>query len=158
MAASARERAFTQFLGNHGSRLRHAFIARYGPDVGGDVMGDVAEYAWKHWDRVNALDNPSGWLYRVGQSKARRYFRHLHPLRLPPPRNGDGEPQLEPALSGLLESLPQSQRVAVLLTQAFGYTEREAAETIGVSASTVHQNAQRGLERIRARLGVASDA
>lgn len=156
MSSSALEAAFTEFLGNHGSRLRHAFIARYGLDVGGDVMGDVAEYAWKHWDTVVAMDNPSAWLYRVGQSRARRYFRRLRPLRLPPPRP-DHVPLVEPALPGLLASLPEQQRVAVLLTQAFGYTEREAAETIGVAPSTVHQNAKRGMERLRVRLGVPSD-
>jgi DNA-directed RNA polymerase specialized sigma24 family protein len=47
--------------------------------------------------------------------------------------------------------------VAVILTQAFGYTVREAAEIIGVAPSTVQQNAQRGLARLRAQLGVPSD-
>ena len=157
MTSRTREAEFTEFLGNHGSRLRHAFIARYGPDVGSDVMGDVAEYAWKHWDEILAMDNLSGWLYRVGQSRSRKYFRRLRSLRLPAPRS-DRVPEVEPALPRLVASLPESQRVAVLLTQAFGYTEREAAETIGVSPSTVHQNTQRGLERLRARLGVPSNA
>jgi RNA polymerase sigma-70 factor (ECF subfamily) len=156
MTAPTREAEFAEFLGNHGSQLRHAFIARYGPDVGSDVMGDVAEYAWSRWDKVVAMENPSGWLYRVGQSRSRKYFRRLRPLRLPPPRS-DRVPEVEPALPGLVAALPDSQRVAVLLTQAFGYTEREAAETIGVSPSTVHQNTQRGLERLRARMGVTSD-
>jgi RNA polymerase sigma factor (sigma-70 family) len=64
---------------------------------------------------------------------------------------------VEPALPRLLASLPKRQRVAVLLTQAFGYTVREAAEIIGVAPSTVQQNAQRGLARLRAQLGVPSD-
>jgi RNA polymerase sigma-70 factor (ECF subfamily) len=156
MVSTSAEISFTGFLDHHGSRLRHAFIARYGPDLGADVMGDVAAYAWEHWEKVSAMDNPSGWLYRVGQSRARRYFRYRRPVRLPPPRP-DRNPQVEPALPGLLASLPERQRVAVLLTRAFGYTVREAAEIIGVTPSTVQQNAQRGLTRLRTGLGVPSD-
>ncbi len=65
---------------------------------------------------------------------------------------------VEPALPRILQSLPVAQRTAVLLTKAFGYTEREAAAVLGVSASTVHQNTRRGLERLRTQLGVPSDA
>lgn len=154
MAPNPTEAAFAEFLRNHGPGLRHAFVARYGPDVGGDVMGDVAMYAWEHWKKVSRMDNPSGWLYRVGQSKSRRYFRR--PLRLPKPR-AQSNPAIEPALPGLLEELSDGQRVAVLLTRAFGYTVREAAEIIGVSPSTVQQNAHRGLTRLRAGMGVSSD-
>ena len=107
MTSRTREAEFTEFLGNHGSRLRHAFIARYGPDVGSDVMGDVAEYAWKRWDKVMAMDNPSGWLYRVGQSRSRRYFRRLRPLRLPAPRS-DRVPEVEPG--GAVSAPPTDNR------------------------------------------------
>jgi len=153
MAPNPIQTAFTEFLQNHGPGLRHAFVARYGPDVGSDVMGDVAVYAWEHWEKVSRMDNPSGWLYRVGQSRSRRYFRR--PVRFPEPRPVSN-PIVEPALPGLVGSLPERQRVAVLLTLAFGYTVREAAEIIGVSPSTVQQNAQRGLARLRERMGVPS--
>jgi DNA-directed RNA polymerase specialized sigma24 family protein len=155
MASSVAEKEFTKFLEDHGPGLRHAFIARYGPDVGSDVMADVAEYAWGHWRKVAKMHNPSGWLYRVGQSRSRRYFRRH--AQLPPPRPLSN-PLVEPALPGLVEALPESQRVAILLTRAFGYTVREAADIIGVSASTVQQNAHRGVTRLRAEMGVTSDA
>jgi RNA polymerase sigma-70 factor (ECF subfamily) len=154
MAPNPTDAAFTEFLEDHGPGLRHAFVARYGPEVGSEVMGDVSMYAWEQWKKVSQMENPSGWLYRVGQSRSRRYFRK--PLRLPPPRR-EGNPVVEPALPRFLKSLPDRQRVAVLLTQAFGYTVREAAEIIGVSASTVQQNSDRGLTRLRAQMGVPSD-
>lgn len=149
------EEAFTEFLRRRGPGLRHAFIARYGPDIGSEVMGDVSVYAWEHWKKVSRMENPSGWLYRVGQSRSRRYFRR--PIRLPQPEPAN-DLIVEPALPGALEALSKDQRVAVLLTQAFGYTVREAAEIIGVAASTVQQNAQRALDGLRARMGVPSDA
>ena len=117
-------------------------------------MGDVAAYAWEHRKKLSRMDNPSGWLYRVGQSRSRRYFRR--PLRLPPPQSA-GNPGVAPELPALLAALPERQRVAVLLTRAFDYTVREAAEIIGVAPSTVQQNAQRGLQRLRAAMGVPTD-
>lgn len=153
MATNPIQIEFTEFLENRGPGLRHAFVARYGPDVGGDIMGDVALYAWEHWEKVTQMDNPSGWLYRVGQSRSRRYFRRPVLFPEPTPRS---EATIEPALPGLIGSLPDRQRVAVLLTRAFGYTVREAAGIIGVSPSTVHQNAERGLTRLRERMGVPS--
>ena len=117
-------------------------------------MSDVSEYAWRHWNKVTRMSNPSGWLYRVGQSRARRYFRR--PKRLPEPRS-QTDPLVEPGLPRALESLSDAQRVAVLLTQAFGYPVREAAAIVGVSASTIQQNTQRGLDKLRAEIGVFSD-
>lgn len=155
-APNLTETAFSEFLESHGSRLRHAFIARYGPDVGSDVTSDVTAYAWEHWDKVSTMDNPSGWLYRVGQSRARWYHRRTRPVLLPDSQQ-DQNRWVEAALPQFLASLPKRQRVAVILTQAFGYTVREAAEIIGVAPSTVQQNAQRGLAKLRAQLGVPSD-
>lgn len=155
MAPKSTETVFAEFVENHGAGLRHAFVARYGPDVGADVMGDVTEYAWRHWRKVSQMENPSGWLYRVGQSRSRRYLRR--PVRLPAPRS-ESEPNIEPELPRILLALPNAQRVALLLTHGFGYTVREAAGIIGVSASTVQQNAHRGLTQIRAEMGVSNDA
>ena len=155
MAPQPSEAAFTEFFENHGVGLRHALIARYGPEVGAEVMGDVAEYAWTHWGKVSRMQNPSGWLFRVGQSKSRRYFRR--PVRLPAPRSAS-EPTVEPGLPRALKAIPPAQRVAVLLTRGFGYTVREAADIIGVSPSTVQQNADRGLAQIRTEMGVSADA
>jgi DNA-directed RNA polymerase specialized sigma24 family protein len=155
MAPQPSEAAFTEFFEKHGGGLRHAFIARYGPEVGAEVMGDVAEYAWAHWGKVSRMQNPSGWLFRVGQSRSRRYLRR--PVRLPAPPSAS-EPTVEPGLPGALMAVPHAQRVAVLLTCGFGYTVREAADIIGVSPSTVQQNADRGLAQIRSEMGVSSDA
>jgi DNA-directed RNA polymerase specialized sigma24 family protein len=155
MAPKPTEAVFTEFVEKRGTGLRHAFIARYGPDVGADVMGDVTEYAWRHWGKVSEMQNPSGWLYRVGQSRSRRYLRR--PTRLPTPRPVS-EPTVEPGLPGALAALPHAQRVAVLLVHGFGYSVREAADIVGVSASTVQQNAARGLSQIRAAMGVTTDA
>ena len=36
----------------------------------GNLSGALA-YGWQHWDRIGAMANPVGYLFRVGQSAAR---------------------------------------------------------------------------------------
>ncbi len=146
--------SFEAFVASDGPRLRHALLARYGPEVGSETTAEALAYGWEHWGRLSAMTNPAGYLYRVGQSRSRRLRRRAP--RLPPaPEHRD--PMIEPALAEALAALPARQRVAVLLVHAFGYTVREAAEVLGVSASTLQQNAARGMARLRARMGVEAN-
>src|SRR3954466_13466443 len=72
--------AFEQFVETTGARLRVALVARYGVDVGVEASADALAYAWEHWPRVSAMANAGGYLFRVGQTSARRQAR----LRQPP--------------------------------------------------------------------------
>jgi len=36
------------------------------------VTAEALAYAWENWDRLSSMKNPVGYLYRVGQSRARR--------------------------------------------------------------------------------------
>lgn len=61
--------SFTSFVEKTGRPLRQALIAAYGPNVGPDVTAEAFAYAWENWDRLKAMQNPAGYLYRVGQSQ-----------------------------------------------------------------------------------------
>ncbi len=97
------------------------------------------------------MDNPVGYVYRVGQSKARRYFRprRLFPAWVPP--------EVDPTLPVLLEGLSRNQRVATVLIHAYDYTEREVAELLGISRWSVRTHAERGIARLRNALEVTAD-
>lgn len=90
------------------------------------------------------LDNPAGYLYRVGQSRSRTRRAPDLPspetLRLP-----DIEPQLIPAL----QALSPGQRTAVWLVHACDWRLVEVAEAMGISASAVSTHVARGLEHLR---------
>jgi DNA-directed RNA polymerase specialized sigma24 family protein len=149
------ESGFDGFVRDAGPRLRHALIARYGPEAGAEALADALAIAWERWRRVSGMQNPAGWVYRVGQSRSRRYLRR--PPRLPLPAEPN-EPLVEPGLPRCLDRLTDKQRVAVLLVHAYGYTEQETAQVLGISPSTVHRNAERGLAHLRTGLGVKIDA
>lgn len=146
---------FAAFVHGAGPRLRHALISAYGPEAGGEVTAEALAYTWEHWDRIRTMDNPAGYLYRVGQSKSRRYFRRPAVLPLPPDA---AQPWVEPGLPGALRKLSERQRVAVLLRHGYGFTLAEVGELLGINASTVQRHLDRGLAKVRKEMGVVVDA
>lgn len=119
------ERAFTRFVKETEPKLSYALAAAYGPEIGSEATSEALVYAWEHWPKIRAMQNPAGYLYRVGQSKARRFFRPRAAFPPSPSRDPFG---FEPQLPAALESLTKNQRVAVVLVHALAWTEREAAE------------------------------
>lgn len=150
-----REQAFTRFVKGVEPRLSYGFAAAYGPEVGAEATAEALAWAWEHWDRVQRMENPAGYLYRVGQSKARWYHRPrvLFPQVLP-----SEEGVVAPELPDALERLTKQQRVTVLLIHGLGYSEREVAALLGLSRWSVRTHAKRGLTRLRSALGVMVDA
>lgn len=137
------------------TRLRRALVAAYGPAAGREATVDALAWAWEHWDRVAPMANPVGYLYRVGQTEARRSRRTPPPVEAPAP---PGEPRFEPGLEPALLALTEHQRVAVVLCHGFGWTHREVADLLDVSPSSVQSHVERGLANLRRALEVDPDA
>lgn len=145
---------FEAFVATAEPRLRRALVAARGPVDGRDAVAEALAYAWEHWDRVQTLDNPVGYLYRVAQSRTRRRRSRPQPQAEPAGLPQDGEPELVEALRVLTEH----QRVAVFLATGCGWSHAEVAEVLGTSASTVSTHVQRGLARLRELLEVEAHA
>jgi DNA-directed RNA polymerase specialized sigma24 family protein len=141
---------FTVFVKEVEPRLSLALVAAYGPEVGREVTSDALAYAWEHWTDVQEMENAAGYLYRVGQSSARKY-RRRNPLFPVVPAE---LPRVEPGLPAALSSLSAAQRTAVVLVHVEGWSEREAADLLGVHRSTVRRHRDRGLAKLRAALEV----
>ena len=152
MDASRQE--FTRFVKEAEPRLSHALAAAYGPEVGAEATADALAWGWEHWRKVRKMRNAAGYLYRVGQTKARRYFR---PQAAFPSVPAAEVPSVNPELPAVLESLTPNQRAAVVLVHGYGYTEREVAELIGISRWSVRTHVDRALIRLRSALEVTID-
>lgn len=135
------------FVAETEPRLRRALIGAVGVDAAADATAEALVYAWVHWPRVSALDNPVGYLYRVAQSKART---PKQPLLTPPPTRVDPEPDFE--LREALLVLPVRQRSAVWLVHGCRWSYAEVADALGITVSTVGSHVARGLQALRARL------
>ncbi len=145
------QREFTRFVKETEPRLSYALAAAYGIETGSEVTADALTWAWEH---LKTMANPAGYLYRVGQSKARRYCK---PRVLFPEVAPVEQPSIYPELPGALSHLSRNQRVAVVLIHGLGYTEREVADLVGSSRWTVRTHVERGLSKLRAELGVTVD-
>jgi predicted RNA polymerase sigma factor len=71
---ATRNQTFAEFHNTAEPRLRRALIARYGGEVGREAASEALAYGWEHWDRVQSMTNPLGYLYRVGQSRSRQLW------------------------------------------------------------------------------------
>jgi RNA polymerase sigma-70 factor (ECF subfamily) len=152
--ASDGEETFVRFLTEAEPRLRRALVALRGPEDGRDAVAEALMWAWEHWDRVRAMDNPVGYLYRVGQSRTRHPRRGLLPYRVGEARLPDIEPGLGPALAALTDA----QRTAVVLVHGCDWSYQEVAEALEISRSSVGTHVARALARLRQQLEVDQDA
>jgi RNA polymerase sigma-70 factor (ECF subfamily) len=147
--------SFEVFLRASEQRLRVALIAVYGAVDGHTAALDALSWAWENWPKVQAMDNPVGYLFRVGQTAARRARSR------PIPFDGNGvqidDPSVSPELIEALAELSAQQRLIVLLVYAFGWTIREVAALLEIAPSTVQTHAERALARLRHTLEDTDD-
>jgi RNA polymerase sigma-70 factor (ECF subfamily) len=143
---------YSDFIRVVESRLGDALVAALGAEVGREATQEALIYAWEHWDRVSAMEYPASYLYRVGRSKAKRYWRkHSGPYPEPP---SDRMPMVEPGLAPAIAKLSEKQRVTVLLIHGFEWTQAEVADFLGVALGTVQKHLERGMTRLRSDLEV----
>ena len=140
--------------------LRRTLVAWYGPTLGRDAAQTALEWAWTHRSRLDGIDNPAGYLFRVGQSHAKREIRRsrLSTNALSPFAVVEGDSPFEPELTNGLAALSKQQRAAVLLVHGYGYSFRDAADVLGVSLGSLRTHVDRGLERLRSHMEVHDES
>lgn len=142
--------SFDRFAQTVGVRVRAGLVAAYGFEAGRDAAAEAMAYAWEHWDEVAEMDNPAGYLYRVGQTAVRRVRRPQGLLPSPDP----GELNVEPGLVPALHKLSNMQRTCVLLVVGYRIPQAEVARMLGVAATTVQTHTERGMQSLRRELEV----
>ena len=147
---------FTDFVRLSEPGLRRALTAGFGSDVGRDAASEALSYAWEHWDRIGDMENPAGYVYRVGCTRAGR-IASSHPTFPAPLYPADQMPWVEPGLPRALERLTGNQRVAVMLVHGLDWTLTETAKFLSISPGSVNKHAERGLAKLRAAMEVQAD-
>jgi DNA-directed RNA polymerase specialized sigma24 family protein len=143
---------FSEFVTANERGLRQALTAWFGPDLGRDASAEALAYGWEHWDRVRGMDNPTGYLYRVGLSWGRRRAKRrdiVFPVVPVQPAEF-----FEPGLPEALRRLSDKQRVVVYLVHGHDWSLSEVADLLEVSKGTVQTHLERGMSRLRRRLKV----
>jgi RNA polymerase sigma-70 factor (ECF subfamily) len=142
---------FSDFFREHEMHLRQSLSSALGSEVGKDSAAEAMAYAWEHWDRVRDMDNPVGYLYKVGRDRGRRMVKRRPVVLLPV--SGSELPMVEPALPKALSNLSERQRTTVMLVHSFEWTLTEVADVLGISKSSVRNHLERGMKSLRRDIG-----
>lgn len=146
---------FERLVAAVGESVRRALVAYYGVEIGTEAAAEAMRYGWEHRDRLAEMDNPGGYLFRVGQSRARPYRRWAQRRATFPSSyerdvtvaDDDGAAMLD--LFAALGKLPPRQRSAVVLVRAHGYSYAEAAHILGITTTALTNHIHRGMARLR---------
>jgi DNA-directed RNA polymerase specialized sigma24 family protein len=142
---------FDEFVRRVEPRLRVALVATYGSHDGRAATVDALSWAWEHWDRLQSLDSPVGYLFRVGQSASRRTpsarSRSTAPRPIGAGRTATRCWASTPS-SPTRSRLSVQQRTVVTLVHAFGWTQRDVAQLLELNPSTVREHLDRALTRL----------
>ncbi len=151
---SAEPTAFTEFARRIEPRLRYALAGCLTADLARDATQEALVYAWNHWDKIEGLDNPGGYLYTLAKRWGWRQRRRLLPL---PDVGVADSPLDEPGLPRALSHLSTMQRQTVYLVEGLGITQQEVADLLGIGRTTVQTHLERALSHLREELGVTID-
>ncbi len=143
---------FSAFVVDHERRIRSALTASLGIEVGREATAEALAYAWEHWDRVSAMENPGAYLFVVGRDKGRRLARKRAVVF--PDIQREELPWIEPGLPPALVSLTENQRTVVMLLHGYDWTMEEVASVLGISKSSVQTHAERAMKKLRRKLKV----
>jgi DNA-directed RNA polymerase specialized sigma24 family protein len=126
--------------------------ATLGLETGREAAAEALAYGWEHWERIREMENSIGYLYVVGRDRGRKMSRNRRVVF--PDVIEDRTPWVEPGLPRALAALPERERVVVLLVHAYGWAMSEVAELLEVTKSTVQTHSERGVKKLRRKLGV----
>jgi RNA polymerase sigma-70 factor, ECF subfamily len=123
-----------------------------------EVMQDAFISVLERWDRVSAMENPTGYLYRtafhVVHKRSRRAARALRDIGLMRQEVDEfAAADDREIVRAALGKLTRRQRAAIVLTELLGYSSEEAAGIMGTRAVTVRVLASQGRAAMRRILG-----
>jgi RNA polymerase sigma-70 factor (ECF subfamily) len=119
-----------------------------------EVMQDAFLSLFERWDRVRALEDPTGYLYRTAFNAFRKRSRRAalalrRTLGLAPAVDEFEAADDREVVSQALAKLGRRQRTALVLTELIGYGSEDAGKLMGVRAVTVRALASQGRAAMR---------
>ena len=131
-------------------------------ELGRDLAQDTFLRAWRSLPRLRDRERLGSWLYQIATNLARSHARRARLIQwLPwsgPLESAAGSSRLERPEDVVGESeqvmlalaeLPPKRRACVLLALEGGFTHREVAQLLGISAKSVDTYLSRGCHQFR---------
>ncbi|GAA0579762.1 SigE family RNA polymerase sigma factor [Paractinoplanes ferrugineus] len=151
-----RDQAFHDFFEKHHAELSGlAYLLSGDSSAADDLAADALTEVWKHWDRVEAADDPAAYARGIVANLTRNWLRRQGRARSGLRLLGLGrERQRSPDVSAVLDvrsalkRLPYRRRTCVVLRYAFDLSEKEVAEILGISVGAVKSQTSRGAKQL----------
>ncbi|GAA4570233.1 SigE family RNA polymerase sigma factor [Micromonospora coerulea] len=147
---------FEQFYREHVDRIHRALALAVGDaTVAREAADEAMARAYARWDRVRKLDNPAGWVFRVGLNWATSWWRKVRRER--PPADDWQASVAAPDPAGLaarsaLDRLPVGQRTVIVCRVLLDLSTAETAAVLNLTEGTVRSRLSRGLAGLRTAL------
>ncbi len=147
------------FLVAVGAQLTGALVIRVGdPMLAEELASEAIARAWADWAHVSTMENPTGWVFRVGFNLAASHWRRRAARR----RIDDRQPPRDHAvhlrtaevlvMREAIAQLSEQQQRVVILRFYVQMSVQETADTLEVSTGTVKTQTSRAMARLRTML------
>lgn len=150
-AARGDREAFATLVEEHWTPLVRVARSVVGDADAEDAVQDALVIAWRKIGGVREHDAVGAWLRRVVVRSCLRRMRRLRfwlPLDDAPEPYFESDPESAIDLGKCLSLLAPRQRAALHLTVVEGMSDREIAETMGITAASVRSHRRRARERL----------
>jgi RNA polymerase sigma factor (sigma-70 family) len=125
-------------------------------------LGEAEELAqeamarvYERWDRVQTMESPGGYVYRVASNLNRHRLRHLAVRArrlLATSLHTESQLGTRTEVTEAIASLPVGQRQAFMLVEWLGMSTEEVARILGIAPSSVRARTHRARAALRDRL------
>ncbi len=155
MRADTRAADFDEFYGAAARRIvRHAYALTGNIADAQDIAQEAFARAWQHWGSVRSCDSPEAWVRRVATNLATSRFRRERTARAAARQLiADDVPTISAdtvALVAGLRTLPERQRVVLVLHYLADLPVSQVAAELSVPVGSVKAWLSRGREALAA--------
>lgn len=149
----------TDFWQAHSSRLRGYVAKRVRKsDAVDDILQEVFLKVNAGLHSVKSHDSITAWLYRIAANtiadhyRAQKTWEELSDEVAAPELVRDYTAELATCLQPFIAELPETYRIALVLSEIEGLPQRAVAAQLNISLSGAKSRVQRGREKLRRRL------
>jgi len=145
------------FEAEHERLFRAMYLVTGNAQEAEELMQDAFVAVWERWDRVSAMDEPTGYLFRTAMNRFRSRLRRAsraarRAVGSEPSGDAFAAADERDAVARALAGLPERQRSAIVLTELLGYGSEEAGRILGVKDVTVRSLASQARAALRTHL------
>lgn len=131
-------------------------------EVAEELAQETLARVWRHWRKVQGLDQPLAWAQRVGLNLAKSHFRSTSAERRakkrlegrPVQTHTDPDAADKQAVRDAISRLPDRQKTVLLLHYYLDLSFAQVADWMNAPEGTVKSLAHRAVKRLREEEGL----